>query len=130
VSGPPPPGPGVESTRAREHLANERTLLAWVRTAIALMGLGFVVARFGLFLRQLAVERAAPPEPAHASAVIGAALVGASVLITALSTVRFFRARAQIERGGYEAEAFTMVLVVAVTVMAGLGLLGYLVLTG
>ena len=56
--------------------------------------------------------------------------MGASVLITALSTVRFFRARAQIERGGYEAEAFTMVLVVAVTVMAGLGLLGYLVLTG
>ena len=42
-----------ESTRAREHLANERTLLAWIRTAIALMGLGFVVARFGLFLREI-----------------------------------------------------------------------------
>ena len=57
-----PPGT-PESTRTREHLANERTLLAWVRTAVALMGLGFVVARFGLFLRQLALERAAPPEP-------------------------------------------------------------------
>jgi putative membrane protein len=119
-----------EVARAREHLANERTLLAWVRTAVAIMGLGFVVARFGLFLRQLAVERAAPPEPAHASAVIGAALVGASVLITALSTVRFFRARAQIERGGYEPEAFTEVLLVAITVLAGLALLGYLVATG
>jgi putative membrane protein len=120
----------AESTRAREHLANERTLLAWVRTAVALMGLGFVVARFGLFLRQLAAERAAPPQPDHLSAVIGAALVGASVLLTALSTVRFFRARAQIERGGYEPEAFTEVLAIAVTVLAGLALLGYLVATG
>jgi putative membrane protein len=121
---------GPESTRTREHLANERTLLAWVRTAVALMGLGFVVARFGLFLRQLTLEKAAPPEPAHASAVIGAALVAASVLITVFSTARFFRARAQIERGRYEPEAFTEVLVVGVTVLAGLALLGYLVLTG
>ena len=124
------PGTGPESTRAREHLANERTLLAWVRTAVALMGLGFVVARFGLFLRELALERAAPPEPGHASAVIGAALVAASVLITAVSTVRFFRARAQIERGRFEPEAFTEVMAVAVTVVAGLALLVYLIVTG
>jgi hypothetical protein len=44
--------------------------------------------------------------------------------------VRFFRARAQIERGSYEPEVFTEVLLVAVTVLAGLALLGYLVATG
>src|ERR1700716_1236341 len=121
---------GNPETRVREHLANERTLLAWVRTAVALMGLGFVVARFGLFLRQLVAERAAPAEPAHVAAVIGGALVGASVAIVALSTARFFRARAQIERGGYEPETLTMVLLVAVTVLGGLALLGYLVATG
>lgn len=33
--------------------AAERTLLAWQRTAIALMGFGFVVERFGLFLRMV-----------------------------------------------------------------------------
>jgi uncharacterized membrane protein YidH (DUF202 family) len=68
--------------------------------------------------------------PAHLSAVIGASLVGASVIITALSTVRFFRARMQIGRGSYEPEALTIVLVVAVTVVPGLGLLAYLVVTG
>jgi len=131
VSGAGAAGRGApESTRAREHLANERTLLAWVRTAVALMGLGFVVARFGLFLRQLVAERTAPAEPAHLAAVIGAALVGASVVITALSTVRFLRARAQIERGSFEPEAFTEILLVGVTVLGGLALLGYLVMTG
>ena len=38
----------------RLHQANERTMLAWVRTGIALMAFGFAIARFGLFLRQIA----------------------------------------------------------------------------
>jgi inner membrane protein YidH len=38
--------------RSQQHLANERTFLSWLRTSIALIGLGFIVARFGLFLRE------------------------------------------------------------------------------
>lgn len=45
--------PKDRSVRTREHLANERTFLAWIRTALGLIGLGFVVARMGLFLRQM-----------------------------------------------------------------------------
>lgn len=41
------------SADLRDYLAAERTFLAWVRTDLALMGFGFVVARFGLFLQQL-----------------------------------------------------------------------------
>jgi putative membrane protein len=37
---------------SQQHLANERTFLSWLRTSIALIGLGFIVARFGLFLRE------------------------------------------------------------------------------
>ena len=40
-----------------DYLAAERTLLAWIRTGLAMMGFGFVVARFGLFLQQLEVVR-------------------------------------------------------------------------
>jgi putative membrane protein len=41
----------------RTYFAAEQTTLAWVRTGLAMMGFGFVVARFGLFLRELAAVR-------------------------------------------------------------------------
>ena len=44
-----------DSNRSVQYLANERTFLAWLRTSIALIGLGFVVSRFGLFLRELGI---------------------------------------------------------------------------
>lgn len=44
----PPPRATDDSGVARDHLANERTLLSWVRTAIAVIGLGYVVDRFAL----------------------------------------------------------------------------------
>ena len=122
--------PAKESTKAREHLANERTLLAWVRTAIAFMGLGFVVARFGLFLRQIAVENHAnvPSETAW-SGVIGVALVAAGTAAVVLSAVRFLRAKRQIEDGRFEPEAFTEIAVVGATVVGGIVLVAYLALS-
>src|SRR4030081_3864260 len=98
---------GNPETRVREHLANERTLLAWVRTAIGLMGLGFVVARFGIFLRQMALMSGADAaRESLASGIIGIALVAAGVLAGVLGAARFYRARSQIERGSFEPEAF------------------------
>ena len=48
-------------SRVRDHLANERTFLAWVRTALGLIGIGFVLARMGVFLRPLSmVSQSAP----------------------------------------------------------------------
>ncbi|MFO1322879.1 MAG: DUF202 domain-containing protein [Burkholderiales bacterium] len=63
----------------RVFFAAERTLLAWVRTGLTIMAFGFVVARFGLFLRLLAVQQgqgaAAAELHNHLSTVIGIALV-------------------------------------------------------
>ena len=63
----------------RVYFAAERTLLAWIRTGLTIMGFGFVVARFGLFLSLLAAQRDPPPSAVdatpHLSAFVGIALV-------------------------------------------------------
>lgn len=118
-------------TRAREHLANERTLLAWIRTAIALMGLGFVVARFGLFLREISAIGGHPlPAETSYSGPIGILLVASGLLAVGISTYRFFQAREQIEHGRFEPEAFPEITVVVVTLVAGAALIAYLALSG
>ena len=42
-----------DSNRARDHLANERTFLAWVRTSVAIVVFGFAIGRFAIAMRQL-----------------------------------------------------------------------------
>ena len=122
--------PKPEDRRAREHLANERTLLAWIRTAIALMGLGFVVARFGLFLREISAIGHLVPSGTSYSGPIGIVLVASGLLAVAISTLRFFRARAQIDSGKFEPEAFPEIAIVIVTLAAGAALIVYLALSG
>lgn len=130
MSSAPATSPPPDSTRAREHLANERTLLAWIRTAIALMGMGFVVARFGLFVRQLAFLAArADPGSSGFSTVIGVGLVLGGLVAGVLGTVRFLRARRQIEVGRFEPEAFAELTVVGLTILAALALVVYLLTT-
>ena len=69
----------------RVFFAAERTLLAWVRTAIGLIGLGFVVARFGLFLRLVRAHGEADVGSSIPSIVFGflLSLAGAAVAASA-----------------------------------------------
>jgi putative membrane protein len=71
--------------------AAERTLLAWVRTGVAMMGFGFVVARFGVFLRQLAAigEHAVPPSIDTTYAGVG--LVALGMVVNVVAAVRHRR---------------------------------------
>ena len=65
-----------------DYLAAERTLLAWIRTGLALMGFGFVVARFGLFLQQVQAFRALAPQRGYGLSLwFGTALIGAGVAL-------------------------------------------------
>ena len=73
-----------------DHLANERTFLAWIRTSIALMGFGFVVVKFSLFVKQLSIVLAGKIMPTKGfSATIGIALVAIGALIALLAYLRY-----------------------------------------
>ncbi len=79
----------------RVRFAAERTLLAWMRTGLALMGFGFVVARFGLFLREIA---AAGQVTAHQHSTgwslwIGTALIGLGVAVSLLASFEYLSLR-------------------------------------
>jgi putative membrane protein len=78
----------------RDHLANERTLLAWLRTGIAVAGIGFLVARFGL-------DQSADPTMENQGALseaVGIALIAAGAGLTALGALRYRRTAAAIEQ--------------------------------
>src|SRR5216684_1938028 len=84
-----------------DYLAAERTFLAWIRTGLALMGFGFVAARFGLFLRMLeAGQRGAASPTSSASGLIGTAIVVLGVFVTLLSTWQHMRQVRQLDTGG------------------------------
>lgn len=68
--------------------ATERTLLAWQRTAIALMGFGFVVERFGLFLR-MAVNQPATAAPRAFSRWLGVGLLTLGAGVAVVSALQF-----------------------------------------
>ena len=74
----------------RVPLAAERTFLAWIRTGLALMGFGFVVARFGLFLQEWAsVQKIAQPFSHGFSLWLGLGLVVLGVVLNVASLVRY-----------------------------------------
>ncbi len=83
----------------RVFFAAERTFLAWIRTGLALMGFGFVVARFGLFLREIAAMQDGPPPPAGVSRWFGIGLIGLGVLLTAASTATHLSTVRRLNRG-------------------------------
>jgi putative membrane protein len=76
------PAESGQKAALSDYLAAERTLLAWIRTGLALMGFGFVVARFGLFLQQVqAIGAVSAGRSYGLSLWFGTALIAAGVLL-------------------------------------------------
>ena len=85
----------------RDLLAAERTFLAWIRTGLALMGFGFVVARFGLFLQQLQLVQHASAAPTYGLSLwFGTALIAVGVVVFVISAWHHVRLVHELNRGG------------------------------
>jgi putative membrane protein len=110
------------SRRVTDHLANERTFLAWIRTGLATMTFGFVIERFALVVRELDPKtRSLFVLSFHASTLIGVALTVLGVVILLFALISFLQNRRSIDREQFRSSAsFAIVLTILASVIGGL----------
>lgn len=110
--------------RYTDHSANERTYLAWVRTAIAVMAFGFMVEKFDLFLTYLgkAVGHNGLPQPSIAVETVGIGLFLVGVLIILAATLRFFTIKRLIEQEADFGYGIRLANILLSVLMGGVGL--------
>ena len=121
----------AEKPRVADHLANERTFLAWIRTSIGIMGFGFVVVKFSLFTREISVALGAArkmPQPGY-SHLIGIMLVALGGLIIVFSYFRYITTQKQIDRGVYYHSDLFAKMTTILIFMVCIALLVYLLQT-
>jgi putative membrane protein len=120
-----------DDKRASEFLANERTFLAWIRTSVAIISLGFVVAKFDVWLRELAV-RLAPQIPLHTTGLslpIGITLMSLGGILAALAAVHYHYINLAIERNEVKANRMLVIIVTAGVVFVAIMMIIYLMKT-
>lgn len=119
--------PTENANRARDHLANERTFLAWVRTGAAIVVFGFAIGRFSIAIRQLTAMQGHPAHTTGLSVWMGTAAIVTGVAMVIAGLMRYRRTRAQLDAGEFQPAGFLVDLVTIITVLFGLGLAGYLI---
>ena len=106
---------------AREHLANERTLLAWIRTSIGIMAFGFVVVKFSLFIKQISLllgKNSTIPQHGYSS-LIGIFLVAIGAIILVLSYLKYKRTENQLSTGSFQpSSALILTLTIAILIIS------------
>ncbi len=118
-----------KSLRASDHLANERTFLAWMRTSISVIVFGFVVAKFGITLRQFFRFENLEPHETGISLALGIGFMVVGILMAIVAIWRYQSTRLQIEQARFRPANKLIYVVGAVTAGLGLVLVYYLLAT-
>ena len=120
----------IKKQNVADHLANERTMLAWVRTGIGVIAFGFAVVKFSLFVRQIsAVLGKNLSKPHNYSAEIGISLVALGTLSIVFAYIQYRQTERQLNMGEYYHSPLLIQLLVTLITIIGLALLVYLVMT-
>jgi len=117
---------------AAEFLANERTFLAWIRTSIAVVSLGFVVARFSVWLRQLTFQLHPGAQASHigVSLPFGLAMMALGAIFAPLAAWRYHVVNKKIEEDQVTADRGLIVLITVLVALLAIGMIVYLSILG
>lgn len=113
--------------KSREHLANERTFLAWIRTSIALMSFGFVIVKFTLFLKEISllIETKDVSSKGYSS-MVGVIMVALGVILSLLAFIRYKKYEKQLNNNSYVASSMLSLLITLIILVGGIVLIMYL----
>ena len=113
---------------SREHLANERTFLAWIRTSIALMGFGFVIVKFTLFLKQfsLAIDTGIDSAKDYGS-IVGVIMVALGIIFAFLSYINYKKTQFNLNKKYYVASSTISMILTLIILVGGILLIVYLI---
>lgn len=92
-------------SRARDHLANERTYLAWVRTTLGGTALGIALQRFGA------------DESTDGSAVLAMLIIGASMFALATATLRYYRVAHDLDEGRFVVDRRSPIIILGAAII-------------
>lgn len=116
----------MKDIRPTDHLANERTFLAYIRTSLSVMAFGFVIARFGLYVRLLPGAQHGKLPPGVASDVLGIAFAVFGLLLGAFGTWRYWVAARALSRDEYMPATVSPIAVGIGTLLLGLAVVASL----
>jgi putative membrane protein len=112
--------------RARDHLANERTFLAWVRTGVATIIFGFAIGRFSIALREFMKLEGYKSVTPGFTTWLGIISAAGGVLLILAGLGRYRKTRMQLDSNTFEPAGFVVDLVSYLLAIFGLVLAGYL----
>ena len=121
--------PEKQTTNIREHLANERTFLAWMRTSIGIMAFGFVVVKFALFVKQISMMLG-KENLIHStgySGIVGIILVFVGTVTAILSFIKYKRTEKQLTEGNYKYSSLLITLLTVFIFLISVFLIVYLI---
>lgn len=112
-----------------DHLANERTFLAWMRTSVGIMAFGFVVVKFSLFVKQISliVGKGDIIQNRGYSAIVGIVLVAVGTVTSVLSYIRYKQTEKQLREGYYNHSSLLITVLTAFIFLISILLIAYLV---
>jgi putative membrane protein len=122
----------IKQSGPSDHLANERTFLAWIRTSIALMGFGFVVVKFAFFIPEGAIGAISTEllvttiQGKGPSALVGVIMVALGAMMAILSFIRYSNIEKQLNNNTYFPSRWLSAIITLCIVVGSVLLLVYL----